>query len=676
MIGDRPSANLPVTPLRHRRALQTASVGLVALPIGLHLLIGERPIDDVGPRALLDAAFALALAAVVLLIAIGLGQRILRLNAAKWSVLDRTVWAAPIGLGILAYGVLALGLLGWLQPVALGLWLVIAGGWAWREWLSWLREMRSTLSPVPPAWQAGNWARRLLVLAAALIFGLALLQALTPPYDYDGLMYHLQGPRLFLRAGRIIALPDNWQANGPAVLDTVFLMGLAWGSDTFAKVLHLACGLWLILATVSFGQRYLRPNGGWLAAAVLLGIPIYALWASWAYADMAWALFQFLSLYALIVWRDQRQRRWLWLGGVYAGLALGSKYLAIGNMVFWGLWVIWQSRSAGLKAMVKNSLAFGGLALLVGLPWYLKNEWLTGNPVFPLVFGGAGWDTIRLDWLMAFLLSFGQGRTLQDYILLPWNVYFQRANFTGFMGGIEWPSVLFPLAPLYALVRRNLHLNTVGWAVLFQWLWWAAGSQQTRFLLPLFPGLSLLVASLGVSLWQNRRFHRWKRALITGLVGAPVGCAVLIGLLFFTNSQPLPVIAGLESKDSFLRRMAGSYAAQRFIQSTLNPEARVLMMWDGRGYYCDARCLPDTEQSQWTRLSLAADGPTGLTRQLRALGITHLLYSPGDAEFVIQRDTTGRHALARQFFLDNYRGVCAREIHRDDAAAVYELTCG
>jgi hypothetical protein len=651
------------------------AAGLIVFPIGLHLLIGERPIGDIGPRALLDTAFALALAAVVLLIAVGLGQRILRLNAAGWSLLDRTVWAAPIGLGFLAYGVLALGLIGWLQPGTLGLWLVIAGGWTRREWLSWLGEVRPALSRVPLAWCSSSRARRLFVLAAVLIFALALLQALTPPYDYDGLMYHLQGPRLFLQASRITVLPDNWQANGPATLDTLFILGLAFGSDTFAKLMHLTCGILLVLGVFGFGQRYIRPNGGWFAAAILLSIPIFSMWASWAYADMAWALFEFLGLYALIVWRDQRQRRWLFIGGAFLGLALGSKYLALGTTALLGLWVIWHSRRDGAKALLLNGARFGGTAVLVGSPWYLKNWLLAGNPLYPFIFGGVGWDRMRLDWLLAFLYSFGNGHMLADYVRLPWDLYMQRANFTGFMGGIEWPSLLFPFAALYVFMRHNIQLNTVSTVVVFQLILWAVGSHQTRFLLPVFPGLSLLAAAVLMRLLATRYVRRWAQVLMIGFGAAFVGSTLLIVLLFFLSSRPWLVISGAESRDAFLRRMSGSYATLQFIQHQLDPQVRVLLMWDGRGYYCDARCLPDTAQSQWTQLVEAVADPAELAALLRGRGITQLLYSPGDAQYIAQRDQTGRHQHAIDFFQQQFRPACTRVLYEDEFSKLYELTC-
>ena len=130
-----------------RRSVHWRPLGLVLLTglVGLFLLrlgLGERPIDDLGPRALLDALFTLMLAALVVLIASSVGRRVLAaLRLLDLTRLEQWAFAAPIGLGILAYGVFVLGLLGLLQAWALALWIAIAG-------LLTRREVRLALSDV------------------------------------------------------------------------------------------------------------------------------------------------------------------------------------------------------------------------------------------------------------------------------------------------------------------------------------------------------------------------------------------------------------------------------------------------------------------------------------------------------------------------------------------------
>jgi aryl-alcohol dehydrogenase-like predicted oxidoreductase len=85
--------------------------------------------------------------------------------------------------------------------------------------------------------------------------------------------------------------------------------------------------------------------------------------------------------------------------------------------------------------------------------------------------------------------------------------------------------------------------------------------------------------------------------------------------------------------------------------------------------------VPDTAQSQWTLLAGSASNPKTLAARLRERGITHLLYSPNDARFVVQRDATGQHQQALDFFQNQFLPACAQAVYQDTDAAVFEITC-
>jgi 4-amino-4-deoxy-L-arabinose transferase-like glycosyltransferase len=655
---------------------------IVMVLLALLMVVGrwlfpERPADYVGPRALLDAGFALGLLGLTLLLAGGLGRKVQRyLGLEGLSCLEQAVFGIPIGLGILAYGVLLLGTVGLLRPWAILLCLGVASVWSWPTWAQIIGRLPGWLAQQTGILKKLRLGEKVLLVLGGLILVLTLFQALTPPWDYDGLMYHLPGPRRFLEAGRILLLPDTWQANGPFTVEMLFAVGLAFGSDTFAKLTHLAYAVCLLLATFGFGRRYLGCTKGSIAVALLLGVPIFPFWASMAYVDIAWALYEFLGMYALFLWRENGQSRWLVLAGLAMGWAMGCKYLALGGLGVLGLWVLWQSRGAGLKRMLLQGLLFGLPAALVGSPWYIKNWLWSGNPVYPLVFGGTGWNAERLGLLMAYLRSFGTGQRLVDYVLLPWNLYAQNAQFSPAGIGIEIPGLLVPLALLYPLTHRHGKTNGLAGMVALRFVAWALSSQQARFLLPLFPALSLLAAAVLGDLASHRRTRRRARLL---LVILPTGATVLVTLfcqLFLLHLfSPLAVVLGRESKGVFLRARVADYPALQLVQSHLPLETRVLMMWDGRGYYCDARCLPDADQSNWTRLVLPAPDIPAVAARLQARGVTHLLLNISDMECLLGHDPTGQHRRAMEFFSQEFRPLCTREIYRDHRTVLFEITC-
>ena len=583
--------------------------------------------------------------------------------------------AEALGLGAVAYGFMALGLAGFFNAWAFACWLAVLAAWARREAWDALLALLASLTRLGARWRQAPMAQRMVVIAGLILLALAFLQALAPPWDYDGLMYHLQGPRLFLGSGRIVLLPENWQANGPFTVEMLFSLGLAFGSDVFAKLVHVAYAAMLVLATFILGRRALGGGAGWVTVALLLGIPLFSFWASLAYIDMAWALYNTLTILCLVRWNEDKHRSDLVFAGLFAGLSAGTKYLGLGTALVCGLWLLWRLRGRSWRTVAGTAFTFGGLALAVALPWYVKNWIAAGNPIFPFMWGGPGWDKLRLSFLTDYLGSFGAGRTPLDFLLLPWNLFVHSTRFGTFMRVLEVPNALLILALLYPLARRTPAADAIAAMGAGGFLLWAVGSQQTRFLLPVFPALAVGAAAVLVRTVETGNRRRWRRSAGILLLAAPVAAAVFWSAYLMWYAQPLPVVLGLESKASFLQTRVPNYRAMEYIESRLAESTRVLMLWDGEGYYCDSRCLPDTDQSQMLRLASRHQTPEELAAGLHRQGVTHVLFSHDSDVFIEERDPSGHHRDARDLLLNAFLPSCASEVYADDWVALYALEC-
>jgi len=649
---------------------------IAATLLAARTVLPERGLDVAGWRALYDSAFALALLCVTALIALGAGLRIMRvLLPLQGTNLEGVLFSLGLGLAIVAYGIFALGLLGLFTWWAMVGWVVTLGFWARREILAAAEQALLGTPGLGERWRNLRPTERLVALAWLMLLGMAILQALAPPWDYDGLMYHLQGPRLFLEAGRVLFLPDNWQANGPFTVEMLFGLGLSLGSESFAKLVHTAFAVLLVFSTFALGRRSLGSAAGWITIALMAGVPLFSFWASLAYADMAWALCQTLMLICLLRWEEDRQRSSLILAGLFAGLAAGCKYLGLSGIALGGVWVVWKLRGQAWRDAVKSTALFFAVAVAVASPWYLKNWVMAGNPVFPFYFGGAGWGEARLRLLMDYLGSFGTGHSPLDYLMLPWNLFVRSSSFGTFMRALEVPNVLFVLALLYPIGRRTRGADSIAVFAAGGFLLWSAGSQQIRFLLPLFPLFAVTAASVILRVGEALRPHRWAWAVGAMLVAVPVGLAIFWSGFLIWYARPGGVIAGLESKRAFLERRVPNFRAMEFVDRAIPETGRVLMLWDGEGYYCDARCLPDTDQSQWPRLAANQPDPDELASTLRSLGVTHLMYSRDSDVLVEERDPRGVHRRTREYLFGRFRKRCAVEIYGDGWVSIYELRC-
>jgi hypothetical protein len=615
------------------------------------------------------------LGGLISFIAFGIGIKGLRfINLGNYSKLEKVVFSIPTCLAIAALGIFFLGIFELFQPIYIALWLFVLLIAALTE----LKEIFSTISSILKkiinSWQALNPIHKMLAGVLGIIFILIGLQALTPVWDYDGLMYHLEGPRRFLSAGRITPLEDIYQANGPFLIEMLFSIGVAFNITPLAKIIHLTYALILAAATFTFGNRYLGEKKGWIPAVILITTPAFLIISSFAYIDIAWALYGFLAIYTLLIWHESKNTNWLFLSGISTGFALGCKYLALGYAAILFLLIIWLSYKQGWKSTIKHAFYFGATATLIGSPWYIKNLLWTGNPVYPFFFGGPGWPAERLQMANTYLYSFGTGKGLLDFLLLPLNLYFNHYKFTT-MALIEKLNPLFVLALAYPIVRKKSSLNILTTITLLGFLLWAIGSQQIRFMLPLFPGLSILSGYVLVRVAHHFPGQRLRRILLPGIMGGLIVFSLITALSYYNAVQPLAVLLGIEGKSEFLSRREGNYSALQYIEGNRLPVKQVFMIWDGRSFYCDGTCIPDTDNYQWTYLVKKYRDISSISNYFKENQVAYLLVNEQNANFMLEHDPRGEHLAAVRFLTQDFIPACAKEVFEGDNISVYQFTC-
>ena len=665
----RPSKDLVGRLLSH--LVPAAGVGGFLI---LRTLLPPRGLDTLGLAAIRDAIMSLAFLALIVLLSMGSGEAILgRLRVPGLRRPESTLFGFALGIGALSLGITALGLVGLLSRAWISALLVATAAVSGPSLVGLLRRGTSAVRAIPALWRAASPLARAFTLLAAAIGLMALAQALTPPWDYDGLMYHLVGPRLFLQAGRIFAYPDNWYVNGPFSIEMLFSIGMAFGDDILPKLIHLGFSVVLLGATWAAARRWLAEGQAWVAPAILLTVPTLPIFSSFAYIDLGWSSYEFLALLALVLWWESRSERLLVLAGLMIGFAMGSKYLGLEGFALLGLLILIGSRTQGIKGAVRSGLAFGLPAAVIALPWYLKNLIWFGNPVFPLYFGGPEWDPTRLGLYSAYLDSFGVGRTLVDYLLLPINVYARQVSFGAVMNRIDIPSLLFPLALAYPFTKRARAMSILLAIAAGRFIFWAAGSQQTRFLLPIYPALALGAAHV-----IGRFGSRLRRGSALPLFFPVLALGLLLITLYYqtaVNVTGWRTVVGLETKNDFLTETIYDYPAARFIESSLQDESRVLLVGDGQSYYCPTKCIPDPDHFRWGNLIHSAAQHGGLARWFTDQRISHLFFSLGDFDFLLQHDPTGIiHSVYADLVAFSNQG-CLEEVFQSEWVTVFEIVC-
>jgi hypothetical protein len=656
--------------------------GVVAFYYALH-----KPLNPQGLQALGIASANLLIAGSLTCLAGGLGRRVSG-ALEQLSALERLALQAGLGWGLMALLALAAGLLGGLWPWAA--WLGLAAGLLLlrRQIRAWMLDLRQGLQQAHPASRL-EWLSLAFVLFS---LGLVFLQALAPPTKWDSLAYHLELPRQYLAHGRIFFFPENLHSGFPQTVEMLYTWAMAASSPAAALIgraapnpASLLCwmaGVLMLLGLEGFARRVTSRGAGWLAPAALLAGSSLAQSLHWAYVDIWLALFGLGMLVSLeAYWRSGKPALLVW-AGMAAGFALGSKTTAGSVMLAGALLLLpfWPAPGAAKKSWLLRSLLFFSAAVLAASPWYLKNWWMAGSPFYPLFAAGGPPN----PWMQTFGSLATSGRSLLDDLLLPLEATLLSVEGARVPGQPEYDASLGPL--LLALCaglpfgwsgffpEQKRMLGRLLAAALAGWVLWAAAahyaveSTYARHYFGFFPAWAVLAAAGYTSASRLRWGAVRLRRILAALTGLALGLAALGGLAVFTSQNPLPVVLGQQTPDDYLVQRLGmaAYAMQAVEQTP--PEARLLLLWEPRAYYCPRQCFADLRLSNWRLLVAQAEAsgaalpeaPAAVAAALRQKGITHLLVHEAGRSWIESQPGSEAHALQTwQAFRQDYLSLVA-----------------
>ena len=638
------------------------------------LLLFPRGIDlnARGQAIWINIIFLFILYGYVLLTALGLGRIIVRRFEETLTQIEFNLLAMMFGLATLALAILASGLISWLNNLTIFGILAFTGIISHQEWgaiglVVWQKIKIYRFSP------AKNLYEMLLEIMLVILLPLLILNASSPVWDYDALMYHLEIPRQFLAQGKIYFDPAVFRSAYPLLGEMLFLIGLAFKLDSLAKLIHLTYAILLMLSIYAFGKRFFGREAALIALGILIGTPSIPFWATWVSIDFVWAGYEFWSLYIIILWLANEKKshyQSMALAGILSGLAASTKYLSLSTMLIVGAIIAWQSFrnvSQPTISTLRNLVIFGVSAGLVMSPWYIKNWFWTGNPIYPLIWGGPGWGPLTAQVFNDYLHSFGVGTNWLDYLLIPYDVYAKHSQFSTMYFEIIHPALWFAFAyPFLKQPRKHVVLFLYSMAYCFVW---AVNSQVIRFLLPAFAIMALLAGDV---IQKSPVFV--KKFLTNGLLCGFLLVSLIYQVLLFQNYSAY--FFGQMSTADMLKISVDDFQITQKIQELLQPDERAQFLWDGRGYYCDARCVPDNEQSTAVLLAINSPLPERLAHDLRIKGITHLMINQIDAAwFIDYHDPHHYHQQALDYFENVFIPACGKLLYVNNKMEIYQIVC-
>jgi hypothetical protein len=360
-----------------------------------------------------------------------------------------------------------------------------------------------------------------MVLAASLLFAIPSLFAAVKVVS-DGPIYHLYFAARWWKAGRLILVAAPFGENAatyfPANGDLWFTWLMAtWGGDTLAKVGQAP--FLLLAGAAAFGCARLlgcgRPAATiatcWFVSCTPLLLYSFEPNVDTIFVAGYLAAAYFFLRYAVANGGTPA----LVLGALVAGEALATKPTGVVfvtpllALVVGGLLIQGGSRPEKLWRIAIVAL----VPLLTGGFWFLRNAWLTGNPLYPLdvrVMGRtlwAGWYGPEAMRTSPYYLPLNQWRALTDIVVALLDPRLAPVWLVSIAGAwVVANARTWPVSPWIELFALSAVVNVA--------LYWVVIPYRTqqRFMLQ---ALGLAVVPLSATLDRSR----WLRIGATALLG-------------------------------------------------------------------------------------------------------------------------------------------------------------
>lgn len=584
--------------------------------------------------------FALALLAVCSYI---FGRRLTE-RVSYHSVLEQVSFSITLGLGVIAYLVMFLGLLGQLHRSWLIAGLLLGLIACYPVWFRWARD----LPLLPQKLRAFGTGRiALVILGIMIVLALSvpmLAQPLYPPGGFDATMSHLPAAKEYAEKHALVFTPYLRYPVLPQTNQMLFTLALLLYDDILAQLVELLMMVTLVASVIAFGQRYFSTRVGLWAAALLLGNPLVLWLGSLAYIDMGVTFFVTTTVYAFWNWVQSRAQHWLVLSAVLCGFAVGTKsppLFFLGILTIVALYISLRERK------YLPPVLFATIAFLVAAPWIGRSFYYTGNPIFPLFYDTFGrffgYGHSRPEYYTGMaeaIAATGIGTTFTSLITLPWHLAFNQVAFQ--VETVISPIYFYALPLLLIFGTTSARIRALLALVLAYTLFWFYTAQGMRFLVTILPLLSLATAAAfdGTLRWLPVVHKLTNYRVITAL-----GFAVLAFPGWTYSDQRLRASGKLpvtqEQRDTYLTRQYPSYPAYKLLKSLKGRNYTLYSMQDENlAYFVDGVYKGDYfGPARYARIFPKLLDGQQLYRQLKSMEADYFLVNHARLKLKLSEDS-------------------------------------
>ncbi len=589
-------------------------------------------------RTLAETLFRIFLLALFLLLNIALGKKIFKwLKIESHSFLESSLFSLGLGLAIFTHLLIGLGVVGLFNQWSMNLLLLVVFLVSYREIESIIQQTKAKFGNLLTV--NINWVViiLLLILAVQVLFNLAGASVL--PSGWDSLGVYLARAKEWVRLNSLEAIPYiNYDlVLYPFNVGMLYGMSLLIKDAILAKLINFSFGILMTIGVYALGRRYFSSKVGLFSAAIFYTIPAVAYLSTTAYVDLGYAFYAFLALYAFINWTTNNKKGWLVVSAIISGLCIGSKYAGFLPMTILALGIpfySWLVKKEKFIIVGRNFLLFILLTALVGSFWYVRAFIMYGQFV-PLKLVFSLWARIKAAfWGMLAQGPLDSGSSssalaldvsfLREKAIIPWNLTMRGGvDYAQDPGGVGILFLAFLPFLLFPRFRRNKVIRLILFYFVVFSIIWVIRLPVKRYLIPIFPLLSITVAYIIMRIWEAKKFAKipLSALLILTLIFqmiylAPEGLSKIY--------QRVLVLAGLTSQEEYIMKNEETYPVYKYINGNLSPNAKLYIMNDPRVFYCDRAYIRSIVREDGRGQVFTRNGKVLLTK-LKGLGISHIV---------------------------------------------------
>jgi len=548
------------------------------------------------------------------------------------SQLEGFVFSTAIGLGVIAYSILFLGACGvlyrsvvWVLLVVFFLLFVVNPVRKFgRGFLSNRQERFLCRNPY-------GFPTYISVAIIVVALFLTVVSAVVPPVYYDILLYHYGAPNIYIQNHKIVYIPEIVHSNFPFTVEMLYTLGLLIGRETLANLINMTFGILSAMSVWCLTRKYFSKKVALLATAVFSSSASVIELSVLPTVDIALTFFNTLLLLSLLNWLHNREQRWLYIMGVFAGICMGIKYTAM--LLCFGLgFIIIATRMLIDREgkLFKKVFIYSLVAFAIFSPWLIKNLYYTGNPVHPgfyNLFDGKDWSLEQERKLaeIARHVPFN----FKQFLLLPYNLLFnyQKEQVAGFLGLVF--SIFVPTS--LVLPKKDRIIKFLILYSLIYFIFWALSFWMIRFLVPVLGVLSVIVA------YTIDRLQNFKRPIKILANICFIGCIIanFFWFTYFNKVTHTIFLRGVSAieEEEFFETLFPPYFAMEYANEHLPPQSFILFFGETRHSYCRVKYICNTayNKNPLAGIVKASEDGEEILKGLHRLGITHILFSPSEA---------------------------------------------